>query len=35
LLDIPAGQVRVGFLTGYKVQVIEIASMTAISRRTP
>ena len=34
-LDIPVGQVRVGFLTGYKVQVIEIASITAISRKTP
>jgi hypothetical protein len=34
-LDIPAGQVRVGFLAGYKVQTIEISSMTAISRRTP
>ena len=34
-LAIPAGQVRVGFLTGYKVQTIEIANMTVISRRTP
>lgn len=31
-LDVPAGQVRVGFLAGYLIQTVEIASMTVIIR---